>query len=363
MARGDRGPRRLEAVPAVPRALHVAEGAGHPLRPHPVRAVLGARRHRLRRRARRRPSACSATTAPASRRCSSASPASCSRPTGEIRTHGRVAALLELGAGFNPELTGRENIFMNASILGLSKRETGEDLRRDRRVRRAREVHRHAGAPLLVGHVRAARVRGRGERRARHPARRRGALGRRRGVPAQVPRPGREVPARGPHDPVRHARGRPRAPHLRPRDRARPRPAWSSTPRPAKPCARSARRCNGAEPTTSRRRARPRAVAVDRSSDATLRVRITDVEIEHPGLLVGRNWLLPNEAMTVRVAYHAVERTDDLLFGISIYDEDGNQLLRHEHEDPRRRRRRRPTATCEACFEFDASRCSTARTS
>src|SRR5689334_12613509 len=44
--------------------------------------------------------------------------------TGEITTHGRVAALLELGAGFNTELTGRENIFMNASILGLSKKET-----------------------------------------------------------------------------------------------------------------------------------------------------------------------------------------------------------------------------------------------
>ena len=40
---------------------------------------------------------------------------------GEIVTRGRLAALLELGAGFHPELTGRENIFMNASILGLSK--------------------------------------------------------------------------------------------------------------------------------------------------------------------------------------------------------------------------------------------------
>ena len=46
--------------------------------------------------------------------------------TGEIRTHGRIAALLELGAGFNPELTGRENVFMNASILGMSKRETAK---------------------------------------------------------------------------------------------------------------------------------------------------------------------------------------------------------------------------------------------
>jgi ABC-2 type transport system ATP-binding protein len=46
------------------------------------------------------------------------------RPTtGEIATAGRVAALLELGAGFHPELTGRENVYLNASILGLSRKE------------------------------------------------------------------------------------------------------------------------------------------------------------------------------------------------------------------------------------------------
>ena len=46
------------------------------------------------------------------------------QPTeGTIRTEGRLAALLELGAGFHPELTGRENVFLNASILGLSKRD------------------------------------------------------------------------------------------------------------------------------------------------------------------------------------------------------------------------------------------------
>ncbi|HEB12129.1 MAG TPA: ABC transporter ATP-binding protein [Actinobacteria bacterium] len=40
---------------------------------------------------------------------------------GSISMHGKVSALLELGAGFHPELTGKENIFLNGSILGLSK--------------------------------------------------------------------------------------------------------------------------------------------------------------------------------------------------------------------------------------------------
>jgi ABC-2 type transport system ATP-binding protein len=49
------------------------------------------------------------------------------RPTeGTIRQRGRLAALLELGAGFHPELTGRENVYLNASFLGLSRRETDE---------------------------------------------------------------------------------------------------------------------------------------------------------------------------------------------------------------------------------------------
>ena len=47
------------------------------------------------------------------------------RPTsGSIRQRGRLAALLELGAGFHPELTGRENVYLNASFLGLSRKET-----------------------------------------------------------------------------------------------------------------------------------------------------------------------------------------------------------------------------------------------
>ena len=46
------------------------------------------------------------------------------RPTeGSITTQGRVAALIELGAGFHPDMTGRENIALNGSILGLSRKE------------------------------------------------------------------------------------------------------------------------------------------------------------------------------------------------------------------------------------------------
>jgi lipopolysaccharide transport system ATP-binding protein len=43
---------------------------------------------------------------------------------GDVWHNGRIAALLELGAGFDPEFTGVENVYMNASLLGLSKRET-----------------------------------------------------------------------------------------------------------------------------------------------------------------------------------------------------------------------------------------------
>lgn len=42
---------------------------------------------------------------------------------GEIAVHGRVAALLELGAGFNPEFSGRENVYVNAALLGMERRE------------------------------------------------------------------------------------------------------------------------------------------------------------------------------------------------------------------------------------------------
>jgi lipopolysaccharide transport system ATP-binding protein len=47
---------------------------------------------------------------------------------GDVAVQGRVAALLELGSGFNPDFTGRENVYLNATILGLTRREIDERL-------------------------------------------------------------------------------------------------------------------------------------------------------------------------------------------------------------------------------------------
>lgn len=68
------------------------------------------------------------------------------RPTsGEVSVRGRVAALLELGAGFHPEISGRENIEINGLLLGLSKRQIGE---RFAEIVRFAELEEFLDAPL-----------------------------------------------------------------------------------------------------------------------------------------------------------------------------------------------------------------------
>src|SRR4029077_20302005 len=42
---------------------------------------------------------------------------------GEVRIRGRIASLLEVGTGFHPELTGKDNIYLNGAILGMNKKE------------------------------------------------------------------------------------------------------------------------------------------------------------------------------------------------------------------------------------------------
>jgi len=247
------------------------------------------------------------------------------QPTdGEIVTHGRVAALLELGAGFNHELTGRENVFMNASILGLSKRDTERvfdeivafaELEKfiDMQVR-----HYSSGMYVRLGFAVAVNVdpdillvdevlsvgdeafqrkciervkkfqrEGRTILFVTHAA----DLVRRICDRAIVLDHGKMVVDAGPGEAVRVFR----------------------------------ESLQGGELNE------PEVEEVDEAeayrAGATHRVRITGVTIEHPGTELKRNWLLPDEPMAVRVRYHATEPTDDILFGIAIYDENGNNLF------------------------------------
>ena len=81
---------------------------------------------------------------------------------GRVTINGRVASLLEVGTGFHGELTGRENIYLNGAILGMRRAEIQTQVRRDRRLRRDREVFRYPGEAVFERHVCAVSLRGGG---------------------------------------------------------------------------------------------------------------------------------------------------------------------------------------------------------
>ena len=111
---------------------------------------------------------------------------------GRIELRGRVASLLEVGTGFHPELTGRENVFLNGAILGLRRQEIA---RQFDAIVEFSGVEKFIDTPVkrYSSGMSVRLVRGRRAPRRRDHARRRGARRRRRRVPAQVheqdPRP------------------------------------------------------------------------------------------------------------------------------------------------------------------------------
>ena len=78
---------------------------------------------------------------------------------GSVRVHKRMSALLELGAGFHPELSGRDNVFLNAAILGMTRKDIAARFDDIVEFSGLAELHRLTRQDLLVGHVRAARLR------------------------------------------------------------------------------------------------------------------------------------------------------------------------------------------------------------
>ena len=127
-------------------------------------------------------------------------------PVGLIVASGTIASILELGAGFHPEFTGRDNAALNAAILGLSAERLASAPAGDPRFLRARHVPRPAGEDLFIRHVHAAGVLGRRECRSRHPRHRRSARGRRRTFSEEVRRQDPRVPGAREDDPLLLAR-------------------------------------------------------------------------------------------------------------------------------------------------------------
>ncbi len=249
--------------------------------------------------------------------------------TGEIRTHGRMAALLELGAGFNQELTGRENIFMNASILGLTKRETTKifddivafaELDRfiDMQVR-----HYSSGMYVRLGFAVAVNV---------DPdillvdevlsvgdeAFQRKCLDR----VAKFQREGRTILV------VTHAADLVRRICERAVVLDHGKMVTDAVPGEAVRAFRESLQRHGGVDGGGVDGAHPIEIYDDREWPAPAAlVRITSVDVEHPGLQADRTWLVPDEPMAVRVGYRATESIDDLLIGIAIHDQSGYQLF------------------------------------
>ena len=73
--------------------------------------------------------------------------------TGTVKVYGRLASLLEVGTGFHPEFSGRDNVYLNGAMLGPLQKGGAKSLRSDSGILRIRAIHRGAGEKLFQRNV------------------------------------------------------------------------------------------------------------------------------------------------------------------------------------------------------------------
>ncbi len=268
------------------------------------------------------------------------------QPTsGTISVTGRLAALLELGAGFHPELTGRENIFLNAAILGMPKREIAKrfdeivDFAELEQFIDNQVKHYSSGMYVRLGFAVAVNmdpdillvdeVLAVGDENFQRKCLDRVRLFQREGrtivfvthAPdlvrqtcdrATVLDEGRMVAVGAPGEAIRSFRE-----HLLARSRAHEAEHLGVVDDAIEP---------GAAVVAAE--GDPHEPGTDSAQEAkrNLAVRITDVRVEHPGA-GERAYLLPGQPLAVTIAYEAVSRVDDVVFGLAVHDVEGRLVF------------------------------------
>lgn len=240
------------------------------------------------------------------------------RPTsGTIRKRGRTAALLELGAGFHGDLTGRENIYMNGSILGFSRTEIDrifDDIVAFSEIEEFIDnqvKHYSSGMAARLGFAVAVNV---------EPE----IL-----LVDEVLAVGDEAFQRKCLDRIKQFQREGRTILL----------VTHAVDMVRQICDRAAVLDHGQLVTIGapgeaalafREHLRKRGAEVPKDLDdptllRNLQIQITDVAIEYPE--PGRAHVLPSEPLGIRVDYEAPRRVDDVIFSIAIYDQEGRMLL------------------------------------
>lgn len=240
------------------------------------------------------------------------------RPTtGTIRKRGRTAALLELGAGFHGDLTGRENIYLNGSILGLTRAEVERifddivDFSEIEEFIDNQVKHYSSGMAARLGFAVAVNVEPEillvdevlavGDE-----AFQRKCLERIR----QFQREGRTILL------VTHAVDMVRQICDRAAVLDHGNLVAVGTPGEAALAFREHLRRKGAEVPEDLN---------DPTFRRNLQIEIRDVHIGYPD--PDRSYLLPSEPLEIRVDFHAAERVDDVVFSIALFDQEGKLLL------------------------------------